>query len=109
MMRPSTGEEVKAKLAAVPDQLETKAYVEVENEFIAVASVEDLRPEDRKQFEHVKENGLGLCARCKWKSGCLSCDGEKAWAYACRNTLWHTASEGVRPKAKPRGRPKGKA
>ena len=106
---PSKGEEVKAKLAAVPDRLETKAYVEVENEFIAVATVDDLRPEDRKQFEHVKEYGLGLCSRCKWLSGCLSCDGEKAWAYACRNTLWHTASEGVRPKAKPRGRPKGKA
>lgn len=106
---PSKGEEVKAKLAAVPDRLETKAYVEVENEFIAVATVDDLRPEDRKQFEHVKEYGLGLCSRCKWLSGCLSCDGEKAWAYACRNTLWHTASEGVRPKAKPRDRPKGKA
>ena len=105
---PSKSEEVKAKLTAGSMRLEPQAYNEIENEFIAVASIEDLRPEDRAQYELVRMNGMGLCARCRWTSGCMSCDPDKAWGYACRNTLWHWASEAVRPKAKPRGRPKAK-
>ena len=40
---------------------------------------------------------------------CEACDEEKAWDFACRSTLWHTADEALRPKTKPRGRPKKRA
>ena len=78
----------------------------LEDEFIAVAKPEDLRLEDRKIYEAVKGCGPGICSRCKWMSGCHSCDEGKAWDFACRSTLWHTVGEAVRPKAKPKGRPK---
>ena len=102
----SKGEMVMARIAEAPARLEVEAYVQLEAEFIAVAKPEDLREEDRELYEAVRGSGLGICARCRWLSGCQSCDEVKAWGFACRSTLWHTASEAVRPKAKPRGRPK---
>ena len=102
----SKGEEVKQKIAEAPARLEREAYVALEEEFIAVAKPEDLREIDKAKYEAVRASGLGLCARCRWQFGCQSCDEEKAWSFACRSTLWHTANEAVRPKAKPRGRPK---
>ena len=106
---PSKGEEVMQRIAEAPARLETEAYRALEDEFIAVAKPEDLRPEDRKIYEAVRGTGLGLCARCRWMTGCQSCDEDKAWGFACRSTLWHTADEAVRPMAKPKGRPKKKA
>ena len=102
----SKGQEVMQRIAEAPERLETEAYRALEAEFIAVAKPEDLRSEDREIYEAVRGTGLGLCARCKWMSGCHSCDEDKAWGYACRSTLWHTAHEDLRPKARPRGRPK---
>ena len=104
----SKAEEVKQRIAEAPVRLEPAAYVALEEEFIAVATVEDLRLQDREKYEEVRGSPLGVCARCRWLSGCQSCDEAKAWAWACRMTLWHTASEALRPKAKPRGRPKAK-
>ena len=108
MLPPSKGEEVKAKLAAETSRLEAKTYIEVEDEFIAVAAIEDLRPQDRTHYENARGTGLGICSRCRWEYGCQDCEAEKAWGWACRNTLWHEASVSVRPKAKPRGGPKAK-
>jgi len=102
----SKAEEVKQRIAAAPVRLEREAYVALEEEFIAVAKPEDLRPQDREMYEAVRGSRMGVCARCRWLSGCQSCDEAKAWSFACRSTLWHTASEALRPKAKPRGRPK---
>ena len=104
----SKGEALKQALASGTERLEVQAYVEAEVEFMAVAKVEDLRPEDRAQFEKVKAEGVGICSRCRWISGCASCDEDKAWDFACRNTLWAAAAEAVRPGRKPRGRPRGK-
>ena len=103
---PSKADEVKRKIAEAPARLEVEAYVALEEEFVAVAKPEDLRQEDREAYEEVRGVGVGVCGRCKWRYGCASCDEGKAWGYACRSTLWHTAHEAVRPKAKPRGRPK---
>ena len=102
----SKGEEVKQKIAEAPARLERKAYEALEKEFIAVAKPEDLREIDRKKYEAVKAEGLWICSRCKWMSGCEKCDEFKAWSFYCRSTLWHTANEALRPKAKPKGRPK---
>ena len=102
----SKGQEVMQRIAEAPERLETEAYRALEAEFIAVAKPEDLRSEDRESYEAVRGTGVGLCARCRWMSGCQSCDEEKAWGFACRSTLWHTAHEDLRPKARPRGRPK---
>ena len=95
-------------LASGTKRLEVQAYVEAEVEFMAVAKAEDLRPEDRAQFEKVKVEGVGICSRCRWISGCASSDEDEAWDFACRNTLWAAAAEAVRPGRKPRSRPKGK-
>ena len=103
---PSKGEEVMQRIAEAPARLETETYRALEDEFIAVAKPEDLRPEDREVYEAVRDSGLGICSRCRWMSGCQSCDEDKAWGFACRSTLWHTAHEAVRPKARPKGRPK---
>lgn len=103
---PSKADKVRQRIAEAPARLDVEAYVALEDEFIAVAKPEDLREEDRELYEAVRGTGLGVCARCKWQSGCQSCDEVKAWGFACRSTLWHTASEALRPKAKPRGRPK---
>ena len=99
-------EEVKKKVAEGDARLEVSAYVALEDEFIAVAKPEDLRLEDREVYDQVRCEGLGVCARCRWLSGCQSCDERKAWGFACRSTLWNEAHEAVRPKAKPKGRPK---
>ena len=106
---PSKGEEVRQRIAEAPTRLGTEAYRALEDEFIAVAKPEELRPEDREIYEAVRGTGWGLCARCHWKSGCPSCDEDKAWGFACRSTLWHRADEALRPKAKPKGRPKKQA
>ena len=103
---PSNGELVKRKLAEAGERLQNKTYLDLEDEFVASAKLEDLRPEDRDNYEKVRGSGLGICARCRFLSGCQSCDEHKAWSFACRSTLWHTADLAVRPKAKPRGRPK---
>ena len=79
----------------------------LEEEFIRVAKLEDLRPEDRNLYHSCTR--AGVCARCKWMTGCDSCDEEKAWGFACRSTLWHTADAALRPMRKPRGRPKSRA
>ena len=91
---PSKGEGVKQRIAEAPARLEVEAYVQLEDEFIVVAKPGDLREEDRMLYEAVRGAGLGICARCKWLSGCHSCDELKAWGFACRSTLWHTAHEG---------------
>ena len=104
----SAADEVKKKVVEAPERLESKAYVALEDQFIAVAQLEDLREKDRKAFEAVRDFGLGLCSRCKWISGCHDCDEEKAWSFYCRSTLWNAADEAVKPKIKPRGRPKKK-
>ena len=103
---PNAAADVKKKLAEAPARVEPEAYVALEDQFIAVAKLEDLREEDRKVYEAVKGTGVGVCSRCRWSSGCHSCDEVKAWGFACRSTLWHSADAVVRPKAKPRGRPK---
>ena len=103
---PSKGERVKQRISEAPARLEVEAYVQLEDEFIAVAKPEDLRKEDREMYENVRDEGLSVCGRCRWRSGCQDCDEVKAWSCACRTTLWNTAHEAVRPKAKPKGRPK---
>ena len=97
---------MRQRIAEAPATLSEGAWRALEQEFIAAAQPEDLRKEDRDAYELVRDTGLGLCGRCRWMSGCDRCDEVKAWDFACRSTLWHTAHEALRPKAKPKGRPK---
>ena len=41
---------------------------------------------EKKQDEHsrAKALGVGVCARCRWSSGCASCDLAKAERYMLR-------------------------
>ena len=105
----SRGQEVMQRIAEAPARLGIPAYRALEDEFIAVAKPEELRSEDREIWEAVRGTGFGLCGRCHWMNGCDKCDEDKAWDFACRSTLWHTADEALRPSAKPKGRPKKRA
>ena len=103
---PSKAEEVKQRLADAPERVQKKAYEALEDEFMAVAKPEDLRQVDREKYEKVRGTYRFVCGRCRWVDGCDLCDEDKAWRYACRSTLWHSADAALRPKAKPKGRPK---
>ena len=46
---------MRQKIADAPMRLEKQAYVAFEDEFIAVATVEDLRVEDRLKYEKVRD------------------------------------------------------
>ena len=106
---PSRGEEVMQRVAEASARMDTEAWRALEEEFVAVSKPHHLRLEDREMCEAVRTTGEGFCARCRWMSGCVACDEDKAWRFACRSTLWHTADEDLRPKTKPRGRPKKQA
>ena len=106
LQQPSAVEAVMQRIEATPHRLAVDAYRALEDAFIQVAVLEDLRDEDREAFGFVSAKPFGLCGRCAWRSGCDRCDEAKAWSYACRMTLWHSTNEALRPRAKPRGRPK---
>ena len=42
---------------------------------------EDLPLDLRSKYNKVLTEGLGVCSRCRWRPGCLSCDPTKAWRY----------------------------
>lgn len=50
-------------------------------------SVEDLRDEYRLKYEKVKAEGCGVCTKCRWTSGCMNCDADKAWRYYVKQEL----------------------
>ena len=106
VVAPSPAVRVMQRISEAHARLDRKAYVTLEDEFVRVAKAEDLRPEDRAMYERLRGTGPGVCPRCRWVNGCEDCDEEKAWGFACRATLWHTADEALRPVKKPRGRPK---
>ena len=106
VVAPSPAVRVMQRISEAHARLDRKAYVTLEDEFVRVAKAEDLRPEDRAIYERLRGTGPGVCPRCRWVNGCEDCDEEKAWGFACRATLWHTADEALRPARKPRGRPK---
>ena len=54
---------------------------------IEMFSLEDLSQELKKHVVRVREQGLGVCSKCRWQSGCLACDGEKAWRWAVSKQL----------------------
>ena len=54
---PSRGDEVRQRIAEAPSRLEVKAYRALEDEFIAVAKLEDLGPEDRRKHKAVRDTG----------------------------------------------------
>ena len=50
---------------------------------IETFKLEDLKDEKlRKHVVKVRANGHGVCSKCRWSSGCLACDGDKAWNWA---------------------------
>ena len=44
-------------------------------------TLSDLSKEAQEAILRVQSTGLGICPRCRWSSGCLSCDPEKAQRY----------------------------
>ena len=43
---------------------------------------EDLSEESKKKLQRIEEEGhIGVCSRCRWRSGCLDCHTEKALRY----------------------------
>ena len=69
-------------------ELESKALSDKAVEFWELvrhtAKVEDLGPAQQAHFRRVEATGVGVCAKCRWKSGCMNCDVEKAWNYCLK-------------------------
>ena len=101
--------EVEEQVAEVQERLSIPEYRVIEERFEAAATIDDLREPYRSNYEHVMMTGAGVCGRCSWTSGCDNCDEAKAWSFACRATLYEAMDTMVRPKAKPKGRPKRSA
>ena len=78
-------------------------YRAIEDEFSAKAVLEDLLEPHRSLYEAVRDTGAGLCATCRWLSGCHECDPVKAWSYYCRATLYEAMDERVMPKGEAEG------
>ena len=91
------------------DRMGKAAYISLEDEFEKHATTEDLTAERLRAYNHVRMFGGKVCGNCKWRHGCKRCDEAKAWSWACRSTLYEAMPGGVRPTAKPKGRPKKKA
>ena len=66
---------------------------------LRTARVEDLGEEQQAFYRKVEERGIGVCSRCRWSYGCLSCDKVKAWAYVVRWQLGHRRCDVVEPAA----------
>ena len=47
-------------------------------------------PKLRDHVEKVRKEGLGVCSKCRWQSGCLACDPEKAWKWAVSKDLGYS-------------------
>jgi hypothetical protein len=73
-----------------------------ERALIAGAGFELLRPEYQEQVLKVMRYGHGVCSRCRFTTGCLSCDPDKALRY------WMKKELSAEPPRGP-GRPKKKA
>ena len=91
------------------DRMSKAAYISPEDEFEKHATTEDLNDERLRAYNHVRMFGGSVCGSCKWRHGCVRCDEAKAWSWACRSTLYEAMPGGLRPTAKPKGRPKKKA
>ena len=63
--------------------------------------VEVLRPEHAEKVRRVVSNGLSICGKCRWQSGCHECDGRKCLRYWLRKEL---ATEAPRPVGRPKVR-----
>ena len=95
-----------AMVSSIEAPLSTPEYRKLEDEFARIATAEDLKEPYRGRYEALRGNSAGVCSKCRWQHGCLMCDEVKMWEYACRQTLYEALDVRVRPKAKPRGRPK---
>ena len=55
---------------------------------IVIFKLEDLTDERlRKHVLKVRAKGHEVCSKCRWSSGCLACDGDKAWNWAVSKEL----------------------
>ena len=106
-MKPSEASAKKAKQHEKIEALKKKAAAALKltpEEQLAVEmciqhwTPEDLRPEFRDPYLRVREKGMGVCSSCRWTSGCLRCDPEKAWSYYVRQELGLAGSKAKKAK-----------
>ena len=76
------------------------------DDFMKVATTADLRPSDAAAYERVSREGMSVCTKCRFLTGCYRCSEPHAWSYYCRMTLWYSIESSLRPAAKPKGRPR---
>ena len=64
---------------------------------VKTARLEDLGKEQQAHYNKVELSGIGVCSRCRWKTGCLSCDKIKAWRYVVKWELGMRALDVEQP------------
>ena len=71
------------------DELEKRQLAGIDEMF------KNLSPDQQAKCEHIRKTKLGVCARCRYSSGCLSCDFNKAVAYFSKQPKGEPASKEV--------------
>ena len=96
--KPPPLEEKKA-VAEVEERVRKQKDLDLFQLVLETARLEDLGPEQQAHYRRVEANEQGLCGSCRYQSGCLRCDVEKAWKYVVRWELGFAGPSGTKVKA----------
>ena len=75
----------------------------------AVGMVKELTPGHQEICYKVQKDGIGVCSKCKWTSGCAACCFIKAVRYWRNQEAKGELGEGYKGRGRGRGRGRGKA
>ena len=95
-----TGEKHAEVLLAEDKTVKKDEGIEVEFA-IENFTIDDLAPQHQAAYLKVVEEGVGVCSKCRWRSGCLRCEPVKAWRYYVRLSLGLSAEDVKAAKKKP--------
>ena len=98
-LKPKWLEEKKKAVAEVEERVRKQKDLDLFQLVLETARLEDLGPEQQAHYRRVEANEKGLCGSCRYQSGCLRCDVEKAWKYVVRWELGFAGPGGTRVKA----------
>ena len=83
-LEPNWIEEKKKAIVEVEESVRKQMQLDLFELVLDTARVEDLGPEQQAHYRKVEASNLGVCSRCRWTYGCLSCEVGKAWRYVVK-------------------------
>ena len=113
-MKPEEGEEAStegAKPKGKASEADEKEVMMSPEEILEMAvnhwEISQLSERLQAHVSKVRLEGMGVCSKCRWVSGCLACDKDKAWRWAVRQELGMVQAK-AKAKAKGEHMPKVK-